>query len=305
MSRASRDYKSRLRCWNRENLAHGDRDAIVPRKAGSLSKYRAHKSGSDCSAGRISSPRSSRLPTDFPSEGCRKGTKTPIISLLPRNFPEEAFFEAHMHLSSPYWYTKTPLPAELRETIRGKVLGTQVTTITLSGVSRELLMVDAETFAEVFSLIRPYIFHGEYTAPAAENDYENAENYLTSDELAGFSISYDWWLMSLFSNTEEKGFLRAIEGIIREKARKLVCIVSEDTKLVDIYKALGFHEVATTIDDIPLIRKYHGDRFVRDYLQRHTSLRHVFMIQGESSGDDIRVFADYWKAKDYVQGLPS
>ena len=43
MSRASRDYKSRLRRWNRENLAHGDRDAIVPRKAGSLSRYRAHR----------------------------------------------------------------------------------------------------------------------------------------------------------------------------------------------------------------------------------------------------------------------
>ena len=43
MSRASRDYKARLRRWNRENLAHRDRDAIVPRKAGSLSRYRAHR----------------------------------------------------------------------------------------------------------------------------------------------------------------------------------------------------------------------------------------------------------------------
>ena len=208
-----------------------------------------------------------------------------------------------MHLSSPYWYTKTPLPAELRETIRDKVQGTPITSLAFGGISRELLMVDAETFAEVFSLNRSYIFHGEYTAPAVENDYRNAENYLTSDGLAGFSISSDGWLMSLFSNTEEKGFLRAIEGIIREKTRKLVCIVSEDQKLVDIYKAIGFHAVAITVNDIGLMREYHGDRFVQDYLLRHTSLRHVFMVKGKASEDDIRIFADYWKAKEYVQEI--
>lgn len=43
MNRASRDYKSSLRSWNRENQAHGDRAAIVPRKAGSLSQYREHR----------------------------------------------------------------------------------------------------------------------------------------------------------------------------------------------------------------------------------------------------------------------
>ena len=43
MNKASRTYKSRLRRWNRENLTQGDRDAIVPRKAGSLSQYRAHR----------------------------------------------------------------------------------------------------------------------------------------------------------------------------------------------------------------------------------------------------------------------
>ena len=208
-----------------------------------------------------------------------------------------------MHLSSPYWYTKTQMSAELRETIRGKVQGTPIASLAFGGVSKELLMVDAKTFAKVFTLNRPYIFHGEYTAPAAENDYENAENYLTSDGLAGFSISSDGWLMSLFSNAEEKGFLRAVEEIIRGKARKLVCIVSEDQKLVDFYKASGFHVVATTIDDISLMREYHGDKFVKDYLQHHTALRHVFMVQGESSKDDIGAFADYWKAKEYVQEL--
>lgn len=195
------------------------------------------------------------------------------------------------------------MPEDLRETIRGKVQGTPIASLTFGGIPRELLKVDAETFAEVFSLNRPYIFHGEYTAPASENDYRNAENYLTSDGLAGFSTSYDGWLMSLFSNTEQKGFLRASEGIIRGKARKLVCIVSEDTKLVDIYKALGFYVVATTIDDIDLMREYHGERFVLDYLQCHSSLRHVFMVKGKASEDDISIFADYWKAKEYVQEL--
>lgn len=104
MSRASQDYKSRLRrlletsCWNRENQVHGDRDAIVPRKASSLSRYRAHRrhirqfGGED-----ILVPFSSRPLTEFPSERCRKGPRLPIIPMLPRVFPEKAFSGAHIH----------------------------------------------------------------------------------------------------------------------------------------------------------------------------------------------------------------
>ena len=75
-----------------------DRDAIVPRKAGSLSRYRAHRrhirqfGGED-----ILVPFSSRPLTEFPSERCRKGPRLPIIPMLPRVFPEKAFSGAHIH----------------------------------------------------------------------------------------------------------------------------------------------------------------------------------------------------------------
>lgn len=108
MSRASRGYKARLRRWNRDNQVHGDRDAIVPRKASSLSRYRAHRrhirqfGGED-----ILVPFSSRPLTEFQSERCRKGPRLPIIPMLPRVFPEKAFSGAHIHSmgkrKNTYW----------------------------------------------------------------------------------------------------------------------------------------------------------------------------------------------------------
>lgn len=186
--------------------------------------------------------------------------------------------------------------------IAGK--GRLVSQISVGGMPKDLILVDGNTFREVFTLNRPYIFHGEYTAAADENDYSNSRNFLTSDGLAGLSISPDGWLASFFSNLPERGFMNAVGGIIRAEVRKLVCIASEDRALVYMYMQLGFSVCAETLDDRGLMRKYHGKRFVEDYSLYHKVLYHVFMINDAFYREDkFQLFNNYFKALEYVESL--
>ena len=81
-----------------------------------------------------------------------------------------------------------PVRKRIGEMIAGK--GRLVSQISVGGMPKDLILVDGNTFREVFTLNRPYIFHGEYTAAADENDYSNSRNFLTSDDLAGLSKKY-------------------------------------------------------------------------------------------------------------------
>ena len=205
-----------------------------------------------------------------------------------------------MYLSSPYWYQKTPIPESIRGEINCKTNGVAFRHLSVGGSKKQLLLVTGDVFADVFTLNRPYIFHGEYTASAAENDYMTARNYLISDGLAGFSISADGWLMSLFSNLPVERFLNEVNDIIKTNVNKLVCIASEDCYLVSMYERMGFSVCAATEEDRELMRLYHGDRFMDDYLQYHKSLRHIFMIHGNTVMNGIRYFQDYFEALEHV-----
>lgn len=153
---------------------------------------------------------------------------------------------------------------------------------------------------------RQYLYNGEYTAPADENDYESADNYLTEDGLAGFSLSQTGWLTSLYSNYMTGGFAHAIRKYIMESTHKLVCIVAdtdEGNELVELYrKEYGFRKYAQTIDDTDLLRNVYGDRFIDDFLQHNGMPFHVFMIRGNVSAgtDEVRKFGYYFDAADYV-----
>lgn len=86
---------------------------------------------------------------------------------------------------------------------------------------------------------------GECTAPSDENDYTDCSSYLTEDGLAGFSVTGTGWLVSLYSNYNERGFARAVRDHIVRDAYKLVCIVSSEedgSGLVRMYEDLEYND---------------------------------------------------------------
>ena len=154
---------------------------------------------------------------------------------------------------SEYWYAKATMPDSMRANIGALVSGDFAGDISLGRSTTRLLKVDGEVFGRVFTMNREFLYRGDYTAPSDENDYRNADNYLTEDGIAGFSITETGWLVSLFSNCSERGFARAVAGFVSPRAYKLTCIVTDKNPgggLIELYeKCYGFRPYARTIDE--------------------------------------------------------
>lgn len=203
------------------------------------------------------------------------------------------------------WYKKIAISLEDKQRISAMCEGEIVDELKFGGVERKLLKVNADVFARVFIANRKFLLRGDYTAPPDENDYINATNYLTEDGLAGFAITDDGWLVSLFSNYEYRGFAKSITSYV-QKAYKLVCIVAdtdENNGLIDVYHSLfGFTKYVRTCNDTNIMREYYGDEFIDNFVKMRGKPFHIFMIgkNAVGEGENGRVFEDYFEAEQYV-----
>ena len=207
-----------------------------------------------------------------------------------------------------YWYQKKQPPERFVEEIRKNVKGEPVLTLQMNGKEIALMKTDGPTFAYIFSQNRRYLFRGEYTAEPVDNDYNNSDSYVTENGLAGFSLSYDGWLTSLFSNLPEKGFALAAKSFILPRVDRLCCIISgdgNDSALARFYMEFyGFVPWAYTLDDRVLMRQCYGDEFVDTFEKLHGVPRHLFMLKKEICPPDVepRIFDDYFEAENYTGG---
>ncbi len=217
-----------------------------------------------------------------------------------------------MERVSAYWHVKMPIPPEDKEKIRSMVKGEEVKMLSVGDSTVQLLKVNGNVFRNVFVANRAFLFKGDYTAPPGENDYLDADNYLTADGLAGFSVTHDGWLVSLYSNYSEGGFAKAVKEFIVGKAYKLVCIVADTVEgngLVELYSSVyGFRKYARTINDIKVMREHYGDEFMDSFTEKNGTPFHIFMIGDEAYGvhnhteiDRIPAFDDYFEAEAFVE----
>ena len=205
-----------------------------------------------------------------------------------------------------YWHEKIVMPNMEREILRQGVKGEFIAELNPIGhESVNLLRVAYPIFLRSFMINRKYLYKGDYTAPPEENNYENCECFLTEDGLAGFAITHNNWLISVFSNEPWRGFLRLIFPFI-SRATKLVCIVNDASgnhDLVNAYKnILGFKVIANTIDDTDIMREYYGNEFIDNFLMSYGRPYHIFMYRPGKGNKPIgiRVFSDYFEAEAYV-----
>lgn len=207
---------------------------------------------------------------------------------------------------SEYWYQKKSIPQKEKDFICKIVKGTPVGSFVIKGTTHNLLQVDGSVFKRVFIKNRKYLYKGDYTAPSNENNYDDSINYLSEDGLAGFAITNRGWLVSLFSNYQEGGFVKAVRDFIIKDAYKLVCIVTntdEGNALIKLYKdQIGFKKYVTTIDDTDIMRDYYGKEFIDNFISKNGTPFHVFMIGPNAVGTETAVpsFSDYFEAEAFV-----
>ena len=205
---------------------------------------------------------------------------------------------------SVYWHKKTDIPNDRIKEIRDLLENAPKTADPAKDYGVELIKVDGILFRKIFIMNREYLFKGDFTADPDENDYLTSDNYLSFDGLAGFSITKDKWLVSMFSNRNETGFLECCKDFIRDNTEKLVCITTEKNReLSDMYrKALSFNIAARTADDTMIMRKYYSKRFMDNFVKEYGNPYHTFLTKKKPEGK-IPVIDGYFKAYDYVDGL--
>lgn len=206
-----------------------------------------------------------------------------------------------------YWHERNVIPENKKNELRSLVKGEKVIQLFPKGEKPLwLLKVPPSVFLKLFTKNREFLYRGDFTAPPEENDYLNNDCYVTEDGLAGFSITEDHWLVSVYSNQEWRGFLYLIKPIVLSKANKLVCIVNDcyknDPLACSYNKVFGFQPYVTTIDDTNIMRKYYGTEFIDNFVKHYGTPHHLFMILTDETIniEDIKQFDDYFVAEKYV-----
>ena len=129
--------------------------------------------------------------------------------------------------------------------------------VTLTGKNNQFNMYEDVTpslFHDVFEVARKYLTNGElvdlHTIKTTEDGigYDDCYNYLSDDGLSGFSITPDGDLISVFNASDKGGFLRAISGIVKEKAKTLDCYKSPNQNLMEMYERFFGFKTASVMD---------------------------------------------------------
>lgn len=207
-----------------------------------------------------------------------------------------------------YWYKRREIPQNDKIKIREMVIGELIGEIYPdNGDAVKLYKVSDDVFHNLFSINRQFLYQGDYTAPADENDYRQGYNIVTESGLAGLYVTTDGWLVSVYSNEEWRGFVRLTSGLVKDIVNKIVCIVAGDallSGLAQLYmNVFDFKVIAATVDDRKRMTEYYGEDFVNTFSDRRGIPHHVFLGRKDVDVDNVEFFNDYFEALDYVNSI--
>ena len=141
--------------------------------------------------------------------------------------------------------------------------------------------VDGTLFHDCFEISRNYLKNGElvdlHTVETTEDGigYNDCYNYLSEDGLSGFSITPDGDLISVFNASGKSGFLRAINSVIKAKAKTLDCYASPNQPLMIMYEKVFGFKTASVMD-------YNMDYDHDNIAQNHGMPKIAFMVNTDS-----------------------
>ena len=159
--------------------------------------------------------------------------------------------------------------------------------------------VDGALFHDCFEISRKYLRNGElvdlHEVKTTEDGigYDDCENYLSEDGLSGFSITPDGDLISVFNVNAEKGFLKTIAPIVREKAKTLDCYASPNQNLMAMYEKIFGFKAASVMD-------YNMEYDHDDIAENHGMPKIAFMVNTERNVETKQFTKDeYDEAVEY------
>lgn len=178
--------------------------------------------------------------------------------------------------------------------------------VTLTGKNSQFNMyedVEPSLFHDVFEVARKYLTNGElvdlHGIETTEDGigYNDCYNYLSEDGLSGFSITPDGDLISVFNASDKGGFLRAISGIVKAKAKTLDCYVSPQQNLMGMYEYFFGFKTASVMD-------YNMDYDHDNIAENHGEPKIAFMVNTDADVETKTFTKDqYDEAVTYRNGF--
>lgn len=151
--------------------------------------------------------------------------------------------------------------------------------------------VDSKLFHDIFEINRCYLENGELVD--LHDSYDDCICYISENGLSGFAIAPTGDLISVFNVGRQRGFLRAISSIVKEKATTLDCYVSSKQDLQSMYGRVFGFQTASIMD-------YNMEYDHDNIAQNHGMPQVAFMVNSKETIETKHFNKDqYEEAVDY------
>ena len=164
--------------------------------------------------------------------------------------------------------------------------------------------VPGDLFHDVFETCHAYLLKGDCVDIHEAQDYQDSENYLSADGLSGFSIK-NGDLISVFNLSPERGMLKTIAPIIKERCRTLDCFDSEKQHLPEFYSgAFGFKTASVLDFNYDLLAQEKGKDYAEHFVKTYGESPVHFMVNTDSEVEVKHFSKDQWEdAYNYQQSI--
>lgn len=164
--------------------------------------------------------------------------------------------------------------------------------------------VDGEAFRECFASCRQYLKNGDCVTIHQQSQYNQTQNYLSTDGLSGIAITRDGDLQSVFSIRADKGFLKTIAPIVRKKVKTLDCYQSTVHPLSSIYSSIfTFQTTSVLAYNKQVVKNNFGEEYANYFTKTYNSPPVYFMVNPSFSYDIKRIVPKCFNKEDKIKAI--
>ena len=165
--------------------------------------------------------------------------------------------------------------------------------------------VPGELFHDIFEVCHKFLPKGDCVDIHSVKDYEDNENFIWEDGLAGISITPEGDLVSVFSLSGKRGFLDTISPIVKKKCRTLDCfkISKSEYGLPELYSDKFNFKTASILDfNYDLLAQEKGKDYADHFVKTYGESPVHFMVNTDSQVEVKHFSKDQWEdAYNYQQ----
>lgn len=163
----------------------------------------------------------------------------------------------------------------------------------------EVKQVNPKTFYNSFCKSVETLKNKELVDVHNLNDYRNTYNFLSADKKSGFAVTKNGDLISVFNNSNCKGFLKSIANFVKSNVKTLDCYQSKQMDLSKVYSKVFNFKIASILQfDYDFLVAEKGKEYADNFVKIHGKSNVAFMVN-TTKEVNTKYFTDYGMAINY------